>query len=91
VLTAAVLALVALTLTACGGDDDEEATTTPAPAEAPSEQPAAPPSSSALPPELVKCYADKGYRIESPNDVHSAPPEVVQECFGVLHQGGGTP
>jgi hypothetical protein len=89
---AVALALVALALilAACGGDDDEEATTSPAPSEAPSGG-AEPPSPGALPPELVKCYAKRGYKIESPGDIHSAPPRVVQECFRALHQGGGSP
>jgi hypothetical protein len=87
------LAALALMLAACGGGDDDATTTTPAPAdgvEAPSEG-AAPPSTGALPPVIVECYAEKGFDIESPADIHSAPPEVVQECFGTLHQGGGVP
>jgi hypothetical protein len=87
---AVALALVALTLAACGGDDDEEATTSPAPSEAPSGD-TTPPSSGALPPELVECFADQGFDLRSPTEIHSAPPQVVQECFGVLHQGGGAP
>ena len=92
-VSAIALALVALALmlAACGGgDDDEEATTSPAPTEAPSEG-AAPPSPGALPPELVECMADQGFDIESPTEIHSAPQQVVQECFGALHQGGGAP
>ena len=87
---ALALMLIALALGACGGDDDEEATTRPAPTEAPSGG-ATPPSPSALPPELLQCFADKGYEIESPNEIHSAPPQVVQECFSALHGGGGVP
>jgi hypothetical protein len=86
------LALVALAvmLAACGGDDDGDANTSPAPSEAPSET-TAPPAPGGLPPELVECYADKGYRVQSPADIHSAPPEVVQKCFSSLHGGGGAP
>jgi hypothetical protein len=89
---ALALTLVAavLVLAACGGGDDEETATNPAPTESPSGA-ATPPSPGALPPELMECYADKGYEIESPTDIHSAPPQVVQECFEVLHQGGGVP
>ena len=92
-LIAVVLAFVALALvlTACGGDDDEEATTRPAPAEAPSGEPAPSPSPGGLPPQLLECFADKGYEVTSPTEIHSAPPQVVQECFGLLHQGGGVP
>jgi hypothetical protein len=92
-MTSVAVALVALglTLAACGGDDDEEATTSPAPAvEAPNGG-GAPPGAGALPPALLECFADKGFPIESPTEIHSAPPEVVEECFGLLHQGGGTP
>lgn len=87
---ALALALVALALmlAACGGDDGEETTTSPAPREAPSGD-ATTPSAGALPPELVECFADEGFDIESPTEIHSAPRQVVQECFGSLHQGGG--
>jgi hypothetical protein len=89
---AVALALVALALifAACGGGDDEEASPSPAPREAPNGG-ATPPSPSALPPALLECFAEKGYEIASPNELHSAPPQVVQECFGALHQGGGAP
>jgi hypothetical protein len=90
IAVALVLVALALMLAACGGSDDEEPTTSPAPSEAPSGE-AAPPSPGALPPELLECFADKGYEIESPAEIHSAPPQVVQECFGALHQGGGAP
>lgn len=85
---AVALALVALA--GCSGDDDKEATTNPAPSEAPSGD-ATPPSPSGLPPELLECFADKGFDVRSPTEIHSAPPQVVQECFGALHQGGGAP
>jgi hypothetical protein len=84
------LVALALMLAACGGDDGET-TTSPAPSdgvEAPSDG-AAPPSPGALPPELVECFTDQGFDIESPTEIHSAPQRVVQECFGALHQGGG--
>jgi hypothetical protein len=89
---AVALALVALSLVlaACSGDDDGNASTSPAPSEAPSES-TTPPSPSALPPELLECFADQGFEIESPAEIHSAPPQVVQACFGALHQGGGAP
>jgi hypothetical protein len=90
---AVALAQVALAflLGGClGGDDEEEATTSPAPAESRNGN-AAPLSPSGLPPELVECFADRGFELESATEIHSAPPQVVQECFGALHQGGGSP
>jgi hypothetical protein len=93
-LLALALSLVALALmlSTCGGsDDDDDPQATPPPSEAPSGGggSAAPPRSGQLPPEFRKCMAARGYEIESPTDIHSAPPEVLQTCFGALHQGGG--
>ena len=86
-------ALVALTLSvgACS-DDDEQATTTPAPpVEVPSGTPAPPSDPGQLPPEFIECMAKRGFDVESSADIHSAPPQVLQACFGSLHQGGGAP
>ncbi len=93
---AGVLTLVALARAAWGGGDEEEdKKATPPPSESPSggggggaTAPSTPPQ---LPPELVKCYEKRGYKVESPADIHSAPPQVVQECFAALHQGGEAP
>jgi hypothetical protein len=88
VALALALALVALafTLAACGGGDDEETTTTPAPSvEAPSGGAVPPSDLGALPPGFVECMAQQGYEIESSADIHSAPPEVLQACFGASH------
>jgi hypothetical protein len=90
----AVLAL-ALMLAACGGDDDDEGTTTSA---APSSEfpppsgSASPPSAGGLqlPPGIAECLADQGFDID-PSELHSVPPEVLNACFGALHQGGGAP
>ena len=88
------LALVAIVVVgiavASGGGDDDQPTTSPAPLEAPNET-VTPPSAGALPAQLLECFADKGFAIESPAEIHSAPPQVVQECFGALHEGGGAP
>jgi hypothetical protein len=86
----AAIVVVGIAAAGGGGGDDEGTTTTPAPSDAPSEG-ATPPSPSALPPELVECFADQGFDLQSPTELHSAPPQVVQECFGALHQGGGVP
>jgi hypothetical protein len=81
---------IGLVLAGCGGGDDE-ATTTPAPAETPGESTAPPGSSGALPPEFVECMADQGFEVSSPDDIHEAPPQVLQTCFGSLHEGGAVP
>ncbi|HEX6577261.1 MAG TPA: hypothetical protein VF082_02760 [Jiangellaceae bacterium] len=75
----AVLGALAVTLVACGGDDDDtpSGTTTP-------------PSPGALPPGLLECFADEGFDIESQDDIHTAPPQVVETCFNELHRGGGS-
>jgi hypothetical protein len=91
-LIAVALVAPALALGACGGgDDEEEPATTPPPATAAPSDGAAPSSPSALPPQLVECFANEGFEITSPADIHSAPPEVVQACFGSFHGGGGAP
>ncbi len=95
-LAAVTLALVALALVlaACSGDDDEQATTSPAPrggVEAPGEQATPPGAARSLPPEFRRCMAERGFEIESQAEIHSAPPEVLQACFGSSHQSGGAP
>ena len=74
----------------CGGDD-EKATTTPAPRDAVETRD--PPNSapSGLPPEFVECMAAQGYEVTSSDDIHSAPTQILQACFGSLHDGGGAP
>ena len=91
-LIAAALALVVvLTLVvvvaAGGGGDDGETTTSPTPTEAPS----APPSPGGLPPGIAECLAGQGVKIDSPADLHSAPPQILQACFEALHGGGAGP
>ncbi len=92
---AVAVSVVALALGGCGGDDGDEATATPsspAQVESPSGGAAAPPSAAGpLPPQFIDCMAEQGYAMSSPADVHSAPPEVLQMCFGSLHGGGGAP
>jgi hypothetical protein len=74
---------IGLALAGCGGGDDE-ASTTPAPREsAPT-----PGSAGALPPAFVQCMAEQGFDVSSPDDVHAAPTDVLQACFGSLHEGG---
>jgi hypothetical protein len=80
------VALVALPLATCGGDDaDAPARTAPAKSAAP-----APGGPAALPPEFLECMAEQGYEVQSPTEIHAAPPQVLQACFESLHQGGGS-
>ena len=93
---AAILAVVALALgvLACSGDDDtsDEPKKSPPASDSPSGGGgASPPSADQLPPEFTRCMADNGFPIESPDEIHSAPQQVLQECFGSLHGGGGGP
>jgi hypothetical protein len=82
---------IALVLSSCSGDD-EDATTSPAPpADAPSRSATPPGGPGALPPEFVDCMAAQGFDVKSPDDIHAAPPQVLQAWFGSLHQDGGTP
>lgn len=90
IAVALALAALALILAACGGGDDEDPTTSPAPTEAPSGG-ATPPSPGALPPGIAECIADQGFDLESPDELHSVPEQVLQACFNALHQGGGVP
>lgn len=78
-----------LALSSCGGDG-EDATTTATPP-APSGSATPPSDRGGLPPELVQCMSEQGYEVKSSADVHSAPQQVLQACFGSLHQGGGAP
>ena len=80
------LTALALTLAGCDGGDDDATTTSPAPpAGAPNG--GTPPSGDlrALPPGFVECMRQQGYEITSPADIHSAPPDVLQTCFGAAH------
>jgi hypothetical protein len=88
-LSAIAGTLIALALSACSGDAAE--TTTGSPASDDTGAVSAPPSPGALPPGLAECYAEKGYEITSPEEIHSAPQDVVNACFQSLHQGGGAP
>jgi hypothetical protein len=80
----AVSLVVAVALAGCGDGDDAK-TTTPATTSKPGSQP---PSRSAgqLPPAFLKCMRDRGYEVTSPDQIHAAPPQVLQACFGALHQ-----
>jgi hypothetical protein len=85
----AIVATVAAGIALTGGDD-EARTTNPSSSEAPSGEPA-PPTPGGLPPEFVACMAEQGFEIESQADVHSAPPQVLQACFGSFHGRGAAP
>jgi hypothetical protein len=80
-----------------GGGDDGESSPTPAPAAAPSDGGAPPGVASQLPPAFAECLADQGVDIPEGaglNEIFhggAVPPEVVNQCFARLHQGGGAP
>jgi hypothetical protein len=82
---------IGLGVSGCGGGDDDEATATPVPRETPGAGTPQPGGAGALPPEFLECMADEGFDVSSADDVHAAPQQVLQECFGSLHGGGGTP
>jgi hypothetical protein len=88
----AIVLALALLVGGCGGGDgkDDNTTATPPASETPfGGQGTAPQSDPGqLPPEFVECMVDQGFDIESSADIHSAPPQVLQACFGSLHGGG---
>lgn len=75
-----LLAALAVAGLACGGGDDGD---TPSGT-------TSPPSPGALPPSLLECFADEGFDVESPDEIHTAPPQVVETCFNELHEGEGS-
>lgn len=85
---AAGLASVALGAVGCGGGDGEAPTSSPTPAATPSAPSAPPPRVSGLPSEFVACMAEQGFAVTSSADIHTAPPQVLQLCFGSLHGDG---
>jgi hypothetical protein len=83
--------VIGLGLTSCAGGDEDETPSPASPADVPSGSATPPNDPAALPPEFVDCMAAEGYDVKSPEDIHSAPQQVLQACFGALHEGGGTP
>jgi hypothetical protein len=92
-MVVAVMALALLIGGCSGGDDGDDNPTASPPASAapPGDGGATPPSAGQLPPEFMQCMAEQGFPIESPAEVHSAPQEILQACFGAYHGGGGGP
>jgi hypothetical protein len=85
-ITIGVMA-IGLVLSSCSSDEDDPKTTPAPPAgvEAPNEGAAPRGDPSQLPPEFVRCMAEQGYEVKSSGDIHSAPPQVLQACFGSIH------
>jgi hypothetical protein len=77
---ALVAVALALLVGGCGGGDDPKPSSSSPPTQSPS------PSVGQLPPGFLKCMRDRGYEITSPDQIHSAPPQVLQACFGAAHQ-----
>lgn len=94
-LSFAIVPLIALALVlgTCSGDDDGDDNSAPPPAAdtAPGDGGSTPPSAGQLPPAFMRCMAKQGFPVESPDEIHSAPQQVLQACFGALHGGGGAP
>jgi hypothetical protein len=80
-------ALVGLALSSCSGDDEGASTTPTRPneVETPSGGAAPPSGPGQLPPEVLECMAEQGFEVRSSADIHSAPPQVLQACFGSIH------
>ena len=87
-VTVAVVAL-ALVLAACSGDDaeDKPRATPPASDAQRGGGGGTPGDAGQLPPKFMECMADQGFPIKSLDEVHSAPQQVLQTCFGALHGG----
>jgi hypothetical protein len=83
----ATIGALLVALSGCGGDS-EGATTTPPPTATPEAPARTTPDPNALPPEFLECLAEQGYELSPSDDIHSAPPHVLQTCFESLHQGG---
>jgi hypothetical protein len=94
----AVIAIVVVGIAvAGGGGDDGGSSTSPAPAAAQGDGALPPDVASQLPPGFAGCLADQGVEIPEGatlNDIFhggAVPPEVLNQCFQQLHQGGGAP
>jgi hypothetical protein len=81
----ALVAIVAGAIALAGGDGDYTSTS-PASNGIRTGDAAPPSTPSALPPEFVQCMAEQGFDIDSLDEMHSAPPQVLQACIGSLHQ-----
>lgn len=74
--------LIALALSGCAGDDENPTTTPAPPVDSPGERATPPSDPGGLPPGFVECMAEQGFEVKSPAEIHSAPPQGLQECFG---------
>jgi len=90
-LLSAIVTLIApaLVIGACSGDDDGDDNPAPPPAAdtAPGDEGSTPLSAGELPPAFMRCMAKQGFPIESPDEIHSAPQQVLQACFWTLPGG----
>jgi hypothetical protein len=85
---AIALALIAVVvgLAALAGGDGEDTTTGPASRRTTTDNATPPNAPGTLPPEFVDCMAEQGFDVDSPDEIHSAPPQALQACLGSLHQ-----
>jgi hypothetical protein len=87
-LIALGLALIAIVIggIALAGGDGEDAAKSPASSRTTTGEATPPSGGGALPPEFVECMAEQGFDVDSPDEIHSAPTQALQACFGSLHQ-----
>jgi hypothetical protein len=81
----ALTAIVVGAIVLAGGDGDDTSTS-PASNESTTRRASPPSEPGSLPPQFVQCMAEQGFDIDSLDEMHSAPPQVLQACIGSLHQ-----
>ena len=96
-LVAVIAIVVGAIAVAGGGGDDGKSNTSPPPAAAPRDGAIPPDVASQLPPGIAECLDDQGVDIPEGASLQeifhggAVPPEVLDQCFSALHQGGGAP
>jgi hypothetical protein len=80
-----------LAVAGCGSGDGDDPPSTPATSAGPlGRGTAPPPGASGSGEPVVDCMAQKGFKVDSPDDIQT--PEAQQalsECLQVIHGGGG--
>jgi hypothetical protein len=86
IAVALTLIAVVVGVIALAGGDSEDTTTSPASRRTTTEDATPRNAAGTLPPEFVDCMAEQGYEVDSPDEIHSAPPQALQACLASLHQ-----